>query len=47
MSATYDGETKPTVSDQEIADFMDRETNIEVFRVEKIKQEQGVLSSNI
>ena len=35
MSATYDGETKPpTASDDEIVDLLDRETNIEVFRVE-------------
>ena len=48
MSSTYNGETKPpTVSDQEIVDLLAEETNIEVFRVEKIKPGQGVLSSNI
>ena len=44
MSATYDGETKPpTASDDEIVDLLDKETNIEVFRAEKIKPGQGVL----
>ena len=47
MSATYNGETKPTVSDEEIMDILATETNIEVFRVENIKHDQVVLSSDI
>ena len=46
MSATYGEESqKPTASDEEIVDILDRETEVEVFRVEKIKREQVVLSS--
>ena len=47
MSATHSDEEqrKPTVSDEEIQDILDKETDVEVFRIEQIKQEQVVLSS--
>ena len=47
MSATQSEEEqrKPTASDEEIIDILDKETEVEVFRVEKIKREQVVLSS--
>ena len=48
MSATHSEEEqrKPSASDEEIIDILDKETEVEVFRVEKIKQEQVVLSSH-
>ena len=47
MSATHSEEEqrKPSASDEEIIDILDKETDVEVFRVEKIKREQVVLSS--
>ena len=47
MSATHSEEEqrKPSASDEEIIDILDKETEVEVFRVEKIKREQVVLSS--
>ena len=48
MSATHSEEEqrKPTASDEETIDILDKETEVEVFRVEKIKREQVVLSSH-
>ena len=48
MSATQseDEQRKPTASDEEIVDILDKEKEVEVFRVEKIKQEQAALSSH-
>ena len=45
MSATHSEEEqrKPTASDEEIIDILDKETDVEVFR---IKREQVVLSSH-
>ena len=47
MSATHSEEEqrKPSASDEKIMDILDKETEVEVFRVEKIKREQVVLSS--
>ena len=48
MSATHSEEEqrKPTASDEEIIDILDKESDVEVFSVEKIKREQVVLSSH-
>ena len=45
MSATHTHAEKVSHSDAEIVTLLDEETDVEVFRVEKIKREQVVLSS--
>ena len=45
MSVVHTGAAKVSHSDAEIVTLLDEETDVEVFRVEKIKREQVVLSS--